>query len=1804
MRALFKRRRTMEPPSEQWKSALCVTSLYDSYIQLQQENEQLKKQLQMLPLSKQQVAQQPETSSDVEEQLRHEICLLRAEKAQMNDLHGQRMQQMEKQLAEFKAKHAQQVQKYQQKFALDPQVSSRVALAGQTLRDTLERVVHEKEELALRYDALHQLYQQTKDDQQKGVQDLQNQLNRLQQDRNQQAKQRVAIVLERWVTTRLRQAWTKWEVNTMNHRLQQSGRESVDAIQQLHASRFERLRMNQVALVIGRKTQTLLWRIFQQWRRNSRHQAEIRGKVVCMLRGRIQLNVRSIFGQWRQVARKQARFSMASERIDKLVHSHQTRRAWKQWFHVTCTCHIIEAAQEQSNQLQQMLLESQTTIEHLKEKMASLELESLDVKNQLIAERNQHSIIVKRSHTAQLNLQQRLGTFFQKRTDNELRSKTLKHWYQLSRVLRIEKARIQNFRVFRFRITIQRKILAWHTQTKFQQRYRLVARNYVMRMKQIGVMRCFNAWKQDVNDRKERDTIKWRVICHLKHRQSRRMFSQWVEFKRQRQYSKNIIGNMAMNFQKMGMSVNFTRWRSTIENIQVGLKVTHEQELEQKWRTRLLETKQSLTCLRQVIAAWQNAVVYSKALRAMSANMLKRWKSGILARCIREWQDFMSSRKRVRIFVRRWVGNYSISALQRAWSRWQTHIMLEAHHDMFRAWKQEQLANKFQLEATIAECQQREQTLMTKYQESEKQRTREIQNLNDQLNGLAKQRRRYEHVATVLCLSKEHNQTLRKTFKAWQIRTEHMRIQQKRISLYQGKRQQKQVHLILRSWRWILARRARLINIMHLFQSYVYSHQIVQCFTAWQAFMANQKAIRVFSLIFDNKSEQQRRVFAFQSWRQESRKRSLLRKTIQRIWFHSIHEKLKSQFQQWVSITKALRVIEQNDSRAQTLLALQVKICAKWTSCGIRTIFSGWKRVTDRIKRQKEISGKFKLRHELVTTTLTFKAWKEIISLSQARRDFLIRHFAVYDDIRVKGAFQMWKMALLRWREHEINKLKCLNAAQQLSLAEQNQVLHTATHENAATTEELLQWRQRFDETSKTSQILSQRLILRHSYDEWKASTREKRLVKMQHRLFQTRRALQLTRHTFSAWKLMKCRRLAVLTAVNERHRGILNTRAQNCIREWKKHTHIQSGLKARLKIFARRRNLSTFRNRFKIWYSVVHRWRVLKDILPKIEVTISQTRVQFAFTLWKDDTSGKRAREILLRAKQKRLLEFMLDKDIACLDRILQSWKQLVIFKKAKRAYAADSYVKACLQTKRVAWQSWIQSVQRVKSQRNAIVSLQNTARVYYLRTALSSWKKHIYRDEINRLRELSERLSEQLATTNGLLGLKVDKVEQLNEDIADLASQLTDAKSTLSHVSANMELTAAAVEQECARSKALNRVLHMSLTHRGVSTAFGRWKMMYISDRMKIAACKRLGRIFSRRQRQFSFWTWKIHNIGLNRLRVLEHALRQRMVQRTLQGWNTFVSRRNKIKQFLLILASQLAPRETSSVRLAFLLWRRGNQVIYMENRVAQFATSLQLEKREANIVAKNFALARLCWQAYHHRLRQMQGFISHARTLSFQNTIKDLKHQLQAMEVAREQMSIEHQTNLKLASRKGENQVEKDATIKSIEEKYIAGSLFQALQTLFRRVTQATTMAELFTGISSASAQSLHGISGSYLNTCCCQLLNLITMVVVAVLFLFDPCTNELWTQREDSKIIQVPGSLGIAGYTLSTASSLLVIDAPADQRFHPMVDQFVLAGLRHGDRSLGASYTSYGLTGRKNDASISIFSSCLLSTDGTY
>ncbi|KAF1328005.1 hypothetical protein FI667_g7255, partial [Globisporangium splendens] len=208
--------------------------LYDSYIQLQQENDALKAEVRELKHANEILIVQetqkrsprkrksrPEADENVDgnavigggaggdsdgddeesaqryEQSRKEIRLLRAEKEHLELVHAQRRKDAETQTAEYKTMYDQLTEKYQHRYALDPSGAKRVELAVQTFQDTLEKVMQEKGELALRYKKMQEVYNQLQQEHSHTMHTLRTHVQELQLKDTQKAMQSVVTVLQR-----------------------------------------------------------------------------------------------------------------------------------------------------------------------------------------------------------------------------------------------------------------------------------------------------------------------------------------------------------------------------------------------------------------------------------------------------------------------------------------------------------------------------------------------------------------------------------------------------------------------------------------------------------------------------------------------------------------------------------------------------------------------------------------------------------------------------------------------------------------------------------------------------------------------------------------------------------------------------------------------------------------------------------------------------------------------------------------------------------------------------------------------------------------------------------------------------------------------------------------------------------------------------------------------------------------------------------------------------------------------------------------------------------------------------------------------------------------------------------------------------------------------------------------------------------------------------------------------------------------------------------------------------------------------
>ncbi|KAJ0410549.1 hypothetical protein ATCC90586_006573 [Pythium insidiosum] len=202
---------------DNWRSALCVTSLYDAYVALQHEADALRDENRALRHANDLLrATQPAhghapaaaarggpEADDVDASaLRQELRLAQAERAQHALLWDKQRGELERQVADFRARWEDARDKYQQRVLRDPNEAQRVALSTQSLQAALERATAEKAELVVQCRELARRLGDAERQQREAAETWSTRVEELQRRRERDAAQRVRMVLNRWLLQR------------------------------------------------------------------------------------------------------------------------------------------------------------------------------------------------------------------------------------------------------------------------------------------------------------------------------------------------------------------------------------------------------------------------------------------------------------------------------------------------------------------------------------------------------------------------------------------------------------------------------------------------------------------------------------------------------------------------------------------------------------------------------------------------------------------------------------------------------------------------------------------------------------------------------------------------------------------------------------------------------------------------------------------------------------------------------------------------------------------------------------------------------------------------------------------------------------------------------------------------------------------------------------------------------------------------------------------------------------------------------------------------------------------------------------------------------------------------------------------------------------------------------------------------------------------------------------------------------------------------------------------------------------------
>ncbi|GLE01974.1 hypothetical protein PINS_up010812 [Pythium insidiosum] len=222
---------------DNWRSALCVTSLYDAYVALQHEADALRDENRALRHANDLLRATeptrgrggPEESDDGSDAttatLRQELRLVKAERDQHALLWDKQRTELERQVDDFRARWEDARDKYQQRVLRDPNEAQRVALSTQSLQTALERAAVEKAELVAQCRELTRRLGDAERRQREANDAWTARFEELQRTREREAAQRVRVVLDRWLLQRTGNAWRRWQVAVMTARWEQDAKQ-------------------------------------------------------------------------------------------------------------------------------------------------------------------------------------------------------------------------------------------------------------------------------------------------------------------------------------------------------------------------------------------------------------------------------------------------------------------------------------------------------------------------------------------------------------------------------------------------------------------------------------------------------------------------------------------------------------------------------------------------------------------------------------------------------------------------------------------------------------------------------------------------------------------------------------------------------------------------------------------------------------------------------------------------------------------------------------------------------------------------------------------------------------------------------------------------------------------------------------------------------------------------------------------------------------------------------------------------------------------------------------------------------------------------------------------------------------------------------------------------------------------------------------------------------------------------------------------------------------------------------------------
>lgn len=1659
-----------------WQSALCVTSVYEAMAQLEQENEALKEQLQAAKQTHDIIAakaaeteklREPERVS-VCEQHEEEIRLLRKEKLQLENASDHHRRMLEARLREVETECRQQVTKYQEKYALDPNGAKRVALSVQTLRDTLEKVVEEKEELTIRYSQLNEMYTALQHEHVNTVKLLKDNIARL---KAQRGMQRVVTVLSRWSASNVERAWRVWSTHTRIENIQKQERSSALQVQTRLQEYASRLFASQIKGMEGKFATKAVRFAFDQLNKYATRRREHRRVIESVSQSRFVEAEKRVFLSWKKVACVNSRHRDGIEKLGLVVYRHATRRGLKAWIHRCSVEQPLAQAIQENIALQKLTAELTLTLDATREELMYLREEREQYQASHSLHKQNTEELVRLKHEMELAIKEKVGRFLSKLSNRQLTANVFRWWLGAASEAKKLKYRTTQVHKMLQNRRLQRGVATWRWAVRDRKNYRAV----VHRLRNFPVARCFNSWKRRVQDAKTKKTTLRVTITKMKHQITSRCFNQWKRYLQHQEEVRWYLQWIEHAAKRRQLSYGFTEWKRRIQQFQ---QIESQRQLQAS-HIRLehfhKQQQRNLVQLQRIFYLWFQWVRDQQK----KANLLKmyatRVQNAVLLRAMRSWSDFFFTRSKSKELVRRWLHRSYTSRLQSAWLKWKYQVEKHAHSTTFSELQIEHDHYVTNVHEQLAQvCMMREE-LLQRAEQSRSCHESSHQAVLSELIQTKRQKNRLSGAIEVLLAQQRQYALMKQVLVTWRYVIFSRKARRKQVEAYLSRQHISRMGLIFANWKQQTWKKKQTIGAVNRFIFHHGKYLLGITFDALFEHKEHQKRVKTFARTYLAKVDICCVETVFLSWRKLTRTNHLLRTAVSKVILRTAAEQVKEAFMTWSSAAKEVADTDRRERQRHILASIQARISVKWSMAVARTVFGEWKSHVSHIRLLKKAEDRLRDSYHRWLLRQCLSSWTVAIDRDAMLNGWLQRWMEKTILRKQDLAFRVWKSQVLRTQMEDLSALRQLYDEQQREVLRNREELELLRASVSISNQQLASVQATNADTKNDLMIKKRMVKLLGYFGEWKGWARnaahQSRIVGISLRLWHRRRLAIM----FACWQ----------SFVTQRKHEVLDwyTRCKHrqlsrCFNSWQVRVDLKKNTRSTLWRLEIHRNTRIKKRVLQTWRKYVYYIRVVSERGSSLDQLLQIGIMRSALSQWRRCIEALIRFDLATKTKQRKLEFFIARFRTHLYSHVFNAWSSLAIAKKKRKALADTRYQVLCLTLKRELFRRWIRCLILERDQIQSLWRVQRISVRFMLRAATRKWARFAYASTVEAINSEKAQLIHEKDQVVLNLEASRDDAKQLRAILSIHQQNTKDAEARLAET---MVITASKVSSNTTalnRSAALTRVLLHHFVRCDIAYAFRSWREKLSTIERKQTGAKVLLARWKRQLCQRGFNAWKLRVSVFHRIDLLLAQRHKRLLRASIQAWRQIL---NKRVMAALFLGRRLLRFLTGThrVRDSFSLWKLTTHLTRAEVHMQQFQSNMQQSQSHLRATRQQLALSKWCWVAYSHRLSQMRLFIAKCRTIASVFRASDHRSAISIL-------TSKHAKELQLCSETAAREIKTSLAAAAEEtcvcETIVSGPSIRALQAFLRRASQAVAIHELFASVG-VLGQFIHGCTGKF-------------------------------------------------------------------------------------------------------------------------